>query len=62
MPNGIWDDTPEESYEGEYSITRMEDNGTGGKVKVTRYADGSSTVHWGGPCGPMHYDKFGEEC
>jgi hypothetical protein len=42
--------------------TEMESNNTGGKVAVTRFKDGSSTVHWGGPCGPMSYDKNGEEC
>lgn len=35
-------------------------NGT--KVPVTRYRDGSSTVHWGGPCPDTHYDAYGEEC
>lgn len=35
---------------------------TGGEVQVTRYSDGSSTVHFGGPCGPQNYNEFGEEC
>lgn len=32
-------------------------NGT----KTTYYKDGSSTVHWGGPCGSSSYDENGEE-
>lgn len=43
-------------------VDEMEDNGTGGKVRVTRYSDGTSTVHWGGPCGSVNYDENGEEC
>lgn len=35
-------------------------NGT--DFKVTRYSDGTSTVHHGGPCGDTHYDENGEEC
>ncbi len=31
-------------------------------VEVTRYSDGSSTYHHGGPAGDMSYDEFGEEC
>jgi hypothetical protein len=34
----------------------------GGKVEVTSYSDGSSTAHFGGPCGPVEYDQFGREC
>ena len=33
-------------------------NGT----KTIHYKDGSSTVHWGGPCGSTNYDQNGEEC
>lgn len=42
--------------------TNWESDGTGGEVEVTRYADGSSTYHFGGPCGPMSFDENGEEC
>ena len=35
---------------------------TSEKHRVTYYKDGSSTHHWGGPCGPTNYDEFGEEC
>lgn len=35
---------------------------SGNLVKVTRYSDGSSTVHWGGPCGSTSYDEYGNEC
>jgi hypothetical protein len=35
---------------------------SGSKVKVTRFSDGSSTVHWGGPCGDSQYNDLGEEC
>lgn len=45
-----------------YSKTRWENDNTGGKVKVTRYSDGSSTYHFGGPCGSQDYDEFGNEC
>ena len=41
---------------------KMEDNGTGGKVRVKRFSDGSSRVEWGGMGGTVCYDEFGEEC
>ena len=47
---------------GRYGYRSWEDNNTGGQVEVTRWRDGSSTVHHGGPCGPMSYNKYGEEC
>ena len=47
--------------EWDYSRNWESDN-TGGKVEVTRYADGSSTYHFGGPCGPIHFDSNGEMC
>lgn len=28
-------------------------------VPVTYHSDGGSTVHFGGPCGPLYVDKFG---
>lgn len=31
------------------------------KVDVTYHNDGSSTVHWGGPCGDSDYYENGEE-
>lgn len=35
---------------------------SGSSVSVTRYADGTSTHHFGGPCGSANYDENGEEC
>jgi len=35
---------------------------SGSDVEVTRYSDGSSTYHHGGPCGSSDYDENGEEC
>lgn len=37
-------------------------NNTGGYNKITYYSDGTSTVHWGGPCGSTNYNEYGEEC
>lgn len=34
----------------------------GERVRVTRYRDGSSTYHYGGPCGDVQYDSNGDEC
>lgn len=34
----------------------------GSDVDVTYYSDGTSKVHWGGPCGSSNYDQYGEEC
>jgi hypothetical protein len=34
----------------------------GHEETVTRYSDGSSTRHGGGPCGDVHYDDLGREC
>lgn len=42
--------------------TKYERDNTGGKIKVTRYADGTSKYHFGGPCGSQCYDENGEEC
>lgn len=44
----------------DYSERKERNNGS--DISVTRYRDGSSTVHWGGPCGSTNYDEFGEEC
>lgn len=39
------------------------ENGISGTPEhITRYADGTTTRHGGGPAGPMHYDKYGNEC
>lgn len=51
-----YDPNPEGAVRGVF------DDNTGGTVEKTNYPDGSSTVHWGGPAGDMHYDEFGEEC
>ena len=42
--------------------TREERSSTGGYEEITRYNDGSSTRHCGGPCGDQDYDEFGNEC
>lgn len=34
----------------------------GDDISVTNYSDGSSTYHFGGPCGNVSYNEFGEEC
>ncbi len=44
------------------ATTSNEPNNTGSTFRVTRYKDGTSTVHHGGPCGDSHYDENGEEC
>lgn len=44
----------------DYSDCRVGD-GTGGKVSVRRYSDGSSTYDFG-MCGKVSYNKYGEEC
>jgi hypothetical protein len=31
-------------------------------VKTQWHDDGRTTMHWGGPCAPTTYDKYGEEC
>lgn len=53
-------DPYEQSPEG--TIYSTVETNTGGVVEHTAYPDGSTTVHWGGPAGPAHYDEFGEEC
>ena len=35
---------------------------SGSYIDVTYYSDGSSTHHFGGPCGSTDYDENGEEC
>jgi hypothetical protein len=32
------------------------------EVRTRRFKDGTSTVFWGGPCSPVNYDEYGEEC
>lgn len=46
---------------GDYEES-WENDGTGGKVKVTNFSDGSSITHFGGPCGPVRTDRYGNEC
>ena len=47
---------------GDVVSDRQENNGTGGKWRVERFADGSTITHFGGPCGSVRTDKFGREC
>jgi len=35
---------------------------SGSEVDVTYYSDGTSIVHYGGPCSSVCYDANGEEC
>ena len=51
------DDLDESDY-----TTKSVRNNTGGYNKITYYADGTTTVHWGGPCGSTSYDENGQEC
>lgn len=53
-PEGWYSEEDESRYEyrewnGDYLLEQYHD-------------DGRTTVHWGGPCAPSTYDKFGEEC
>ena len=45
-----------------YTTTRENGGPDDNFVVKIHYQDGSTTVHWGGPCGFSHYDEFGEEC
>lgn len=59
MPMCKWADEkigPEDKTDGMTATTSGED------VPVTRFSDGSFTVHWGGPCGSETYDEYGNEC
>jgi len=47
--------------QSDYS-TGKERTPSGNEVEVTRFSDGSSKVHFGGPCGSQTYDEYGEEC
>lgn len=51
----------DELQQSDYS-EGWESDGIGGKVRVTRFRDGSSTYHRGGPCGDQHSDRYGNEC
>lgn len=50
----------EDLYEGDYK-RGIEKGITGEDLEVIRYADGTSKVIWGGPCGSTCYDENGEE-
>lgn len=54
MPN-----FPYPPEEDEDDVEKLVDDNTGGKVRVTYHRDGSSTVHWGGPCGDQEFDRDG---
>lgn len=54
-------DTPTEELSIFDYSTKMEDSPTGGKMKVTRFSDGSTTYHGGGPGGPISFDEYGRE-
>ena len=52
---------PSKSYDRDHHSTK-EFYWQGHKERVTRFKDGSSIHHGGGPCGDMHYDENGDEC
>lgn len=52
---------PSKDYEPDHH-TRKRESWQGHDEEVTRFKDGSSIRHGGGPCGDMHYDENGEEC
>lgn len=52
---------PNKSYDQGHHKTE-EFDWQGHKERVTRFRDGSSIRHGGGPCGDTHYDENGEEC
>jgi len=55
---GNWPD----GYE-KYGNTEYEYNGgTGCYEEITRFIDGSSIRHCGGPCADIYYDENGDEC
>lgn len=66
--NGFLSDTPmcrrdmRGMTKGVDYTCRAEPNGTGGTVWVTRFSDGSSITHWGGPAGKGYHNEIGEEC
>ena len=41
---------------------RKKEKWQGHEEDITRFSDGSSIRHGGGPAGDMYYNKFGEEC
>lgn len=51
-----------DSFYDEDAEETTQELSSGSSVPVTNYSDGSSTVHFGGPCGPVDYDENGEEC
>lgn len=52
---------PSRSYDRDHHKTE-EFDWQGHTERVTRFKDGSSIRHGGGPCGDTHYDENGEEC
>jgi len=47
---------------GDAKDVEERDGSTGTTHRVTRFQDGSSTYHFGGPVGDVHYDEYGNEC
>lgn len=56
-PMCLEDDVPPEN-----SNRKKERMASGEEVEVTRYSDGSSTYHFGGPVGSARFNADGEEC
>lgn len=50
----------EASHSGEKSYTEVKDTWQGSPYTQHVYEDGSSEINFGGPCGPLYVDKFGE--
>jgi hypothetical protein len=59
--NAIQSDTNPYFEDKNKKESYISDN-VGSKVKQTRFSDGSSIVHFGGPCGSSRFDECGEEC
>lgn len=60
-PNPISSRPSRDRTEDDVSV-RTKERHNGADIDVTYYKDGSSKVHWGGPCGSTSYDEYGEEC
>jgi len=62
-PMSNWDDDRFSDDDRRRTKTDTFRNGsTGSQERVTRYPDGSSTRHGGGPAGDTRYNDQGEEC
>lgn len=60
--NNAQKDSKNSLFEDKNSKEETERLTSGTSVKVTRYSDGSSKVHFGGPVGDVNFDENGEQC